>query len=457
MSAIETTLRDRLEGEVVVAGDPSYDEARAVYNGMIDRRPAAIVRCARPEDVRATVAHAREEGQLLSVRGGGHSVPGFGTNDDGIVCDLSRMRGIEVDAKRRTARVQGGATWADFDAATHPHGLAVTGGIISSTGVAGLTLGGGIGHLARGAGLSCDNLISAEIATAEGEIVTASEEENPDLFWAIRGGGGNFGVATSLEFQLHPVSEIYGGPIFYPVDRAEEVMRGYREFMADAPEQLGAFFAFQIAPPLPFIPEERHGETMCLIVTCWSGPLEDGPAAIAPLLDLAPVAANGLDAMPYPALNGAFDDLLPKGMQHYWKADFVSELTDDAIAAHVECGPRVPCVESTVHIYPIDGACHRVGAEDTAFAYRDANFACVIAGMWPNPADNKRNIAWVRSYWDAIHPHSEAGGYVNFMGQDDGDRVADNYGQNYARLVEAKRRWDPGNLFRMNQNIDPAA
>jgi len=449
-------LQSKLSGELFVPESAGYDDARKVYNGMIDLRPAAIARCASADDAIATVAYARDEGLDLSVRGGGHSVPGFGTNEGGIVCDLSAMRSVDVDPERRTARVQGGATWADFDAATHKHGLAVTGGIISSTGVGGLTLGGGIGHLARGCGLSCDNLISAELVTAAGELLVASEEENPDLFWALRGGGGNFGAVTSLEFQLHSVSEIYGGPIFYPVDRATEVMQAYREFIADAPEELGAFFAFQIAPPLPFIPEDRHGETMCLIVTCWAGPLDEGPAAIAPLLEIAPVAASGVDVMPYPALNGAFDDLLPKGLQHYWKADFVKELTDDAIAAHVECGPRVPCVESTVHVYPIDGACHRIGADETAFAYRNANFACVIAGMWPNPEDNKRNTAWVRDYWNAIHPHSEAGGYVNFMGADDADRVRDNYGPNYERLVEVKRRYDPENLFRMNQNIDPA-
>jgi FAD/FMN-containing dehydrogenase len=452
MEALESTVR----GEVIRPEDPAYEDARTVHNGMIDRRPAAIVRCASVEDVIATVNFAREQGLDLSVRGGGHSVPGFGTNDDGVVCDLSAMREVQVDPDKRTARVQGGATWNDFDAAAHPHGLATTGGIISTTGVGGLTLGGGIGHLARGCGLSLDNLISAEVVIADGSVVTASDSENEDLFWALRGGSGNFGVATSLEFRLHPVSDIYGGPIFYPVDRAADVMRAYREFIADAPEELGAFFAFQIAPPLPFIPEERHGETMCLIVTCWSGPVEDGPAAIAPLLEIAPVVASGVDVMPYPALNSAFDELLPKGLQHYWKAAFVKELTDDAIAAHVECGPRVPCVESTMHLYPINGACHRVGPDETAFAHRDANFACVIAGMWPDPADNKRNTAWVRDYYEAVSPHSEAGGYVNFMASDDQGRVRDNYGRNYDRLLEVKRRYDPENVFHMNQNIDPA-
>jgi FAD/FMN-containing dehydrogenase len=459
MTTTATTDMTRLEGvrgPVIVPADLAYDEARKVYNGMIDRRPAAVIRCADVADVIAAVGFARDEGLDLSVRGGGHSVPGFGTNDAGIVCDLSGMRGTRVDPARRTTRAEGGCTWGDLDHATHAFGLATTGGIISTTGVAGLTLGGGIGHLARGHGLSCDNLISADVVTADAQLVTASEEQNEDLFWALRGGGGNFGVVTSLEFRLHPVGEIYGGPIFYPVEHAGEVMRFYREFIAQAPEELGAFFAFQIAPPLPFIPEDRHGETMCLIVTCWSGPIDEGEQAIAPLLDVAPVAAQHVGPMPYPALNGAFDALLPAGLQHYWKADFVSELTDDAVAAHVEHGPRVPCVESTMHLYPIDGACHQVASDATAFAYRDARFACVIAGMWPDPADNERNTAWVRDYWETIHPHSELGGYVNFMAGDDQDRIRDNYRGNYDRLAEVKRAYDPENLFRMNQNIEPA-
>jgi FAD/FMN-containing dehydrogenase len=450
-------LRAGLRGELIGPGDSTYDEARKVYNGMIDRRPAAIVRTADVADVIAAVGLAREQGLDLSVRGGGHSVPGFGTNDGGIVIDLSGMRGIRVDPDRRTVRAEGGATWGDLDHATHAYGLATTGGIISTTGIAGLTLGGGIGHLARGHGLSCDNLISADVVTADGQVLNASEEQNADLFWALRGGGGNFGVVTSLEYQLHPVREIYGGPIFYPIDRAGDVMRFYREFIAEAPEELGAFFAFQIAPPLPFIPEDRHGETMCLIVTCWTGPAEEGERVLAPLFDVAPVAAEHVGPMPYPALNGAFDALLPPGLQHYWKADFVRELTDDAIAAHVEHGPRVPCVESTMHMYPIDGACHRMASDETAFAYRDARFACVIAGMWPDPADNERNTAWVRDYWEAIHPHNELGGYVNFMAADDQGRIRDNYRGNYDRLAEVKRSHDPENLFRMNQNIEPAS
>ena len=448
-------LRGQARGEVISSEDERYEDARRVYNGMIDRSPAVIVRAANVGDVIAGVNLAREHGLDLAVRGGGHSVPGFGTCDDGVVIDLSGMRGVRVDPATSTARAEGGATWGDFNAATHAFGLATTGGIISTTGVAGLTLGGGIGYLARGFGLSIDNLVSADVVTADGRLVQASEREHDDLFWALRGGGGNFGVATSLEFRLHPVNEIYGGPMFYELSEVENVLRFYREYIADAPERMGAFPAFQIAPPLPFIPEDRHGDTFVAIVACWAGPVEEGPKAFEPFHDVAPVVAEFVGPMPYPALNGAFDGLLPPGLQHYWKAAFVSELTDDAIAAHVTHGPDVPTVHSTMHLYPIDGAVHRVGAGDTAFAYRDANFATVIVGAWPDPAQSDANIAWVRDYYDAVAPHSEEGGYVNFMAGDDQDRTRANYQGNYDRLVEVKRTYDPGNLFHLNQNIVP--
>ncbi|MDI2032111.1 FAD-binding oxidoreductase [Saccharopolyspora sp. TS4A08] len=448
-------LRERVRGPVITSADPGYDQARAVYNAMIDLHPQAVVRCANVGDVAAVADFARDNAVDLAVRGGGHSVPGFGTCEGGVVADLSGMRGVRVDAERRTARAEGGATWGDFNAATHAYGLATTGGIISTTGIGGLTLGGGIGYLARGLGLSCDNLVSADVVLASGEIVVADELRNPDLLWALRGGGGNFGAVTSFEYRLSPVSEIYGGPIFFDLEHAAQVLRGFRDLIAEAPEQLGAFPAFQIAPPLPFIPEQRHGVAHIAVVTCWSGPAEDGPAAVAPLRDLAPVVAEHVGPMPYPALNSAFDALVPPGLQHYWKANFATELTDDMIAAHVQHGPRVPVVNSTVHIYPIDGACHRVAADETAFAYRDANFATVIAGMWPDPADNEANIEWVRDYYAATAPHSEEGGYVNFMAADDQGRVKANYRQNYDRLAEIKRRYDPDNLFHLNQNIVP--
>lgn len=448
-------LRESVRGTVVTAGDPAYDDARTVMNAMIDKRPRAVLRTANAGDVIAAVGFARDNNLDLAVRGGGHSVPGFGTVEDGVVVDLSAMRGVRVDPVRRTARVEGGATWGDLNAATYPFGLATTGGIISTTGVGGLTLGGGIGHLARGLGLSSDNLLSADVVTADGRLLVASEDENSDLFWALRGGGGNFGVVTSFEFKLSPVKDVYGGPMFFELEHGTELLRFYREFIKDAPEQLGLFPGFHLAPPLPFIPVERHGHPFLLMVACWSGPLEEGEQVLKPLKDVAPVFAEHVGPMPYHALNSAFDALHGPGLQHYWKANFVTELTDDAIAAHLEHGPKAPAVNTAVHIYPINGAVHRVAPGDTAFAYREANFATVIAGMWPDPADNEKSIEWVRGYYDATAPLSEDGGYINFMADDDQDRIRSNYKGNYDRLVQVKRAYDPGNLFHLNQNIKP--
>ena len=448
-------LRERVSGSVITPADSGYDEARTVYNAMIDRRPAVVVGVSDTADVVAAVDYARENELPLAIRGGGHSVPGFGTIDDGLVVDLSGMREVSVDPAAQTARSQGGATWGDFNAATHEHSLATTGGIISTTGVAGLTLGGGIGYLTRGHGLSCDNLIGAEIVTAEGRVVRASADENADLLWALKGGSGNFGVATALEFRLHPLKDIYGGPMFFELEHAGDILRWYRDFIADAPEQFGGFPAFQIAPPLPFIPEERHGDTLIAFVACWAGPLDEGEAMVGKVKDVAPVVAEHVGPMPYPALNSAFDGLVPAGLQHYWKANFVRELTDEAIDAHLQHGPDVPVVNSTMHLYSINGAAQRVPAAETAFGHRDASFAPVIAGMWPDPADNEANIAWVKDYYAATAPHSDEGGYINFMASDDQGRVRVNYGANYDRLVSVKRQYDPGNLFRNNQNIKP--
>jgi FAD/FMN-containing dehydrogenase len=448
-------LRAQARGDVISSEDERYEDARKVYNAMIDRRPAVVVRAANAGDVIAAVNFARENGLEVAVRGGGHSVPGFGTSDRGVVIDLVGMRGVRVDPAASTARAEGGATWGDFNAATHAFGLATTGGIISTTGVGGLTLGGGIGYLARGFGLSIDNLISADVVTADGSFVQASQDEHADLFWALRGGGGNFGIVTSFEFRLHPVRDIYGGPMFYELSEVETVLRFYREYIADAPREVGVFPAFQIAPPLPFIPEDRHGDTFIALVACWAGPIDEGERALKPFHDVAPVVAEFVGTMPYPALNGAFDGLVPAGLQHYWKANFVDELSDEAIAAHAKHGPDVPAVNSTVHIYPINGAVQDVASDATAFAYREANFATVIAGMWPEPSQNEANIAWVRRYYEATAPLSEEGGYVNFMAADDQERIRANYGANYERLVSVKRTYDPDNLFHLNQNIKP--
>ena len=416
---IEGTALEELEsifrGELIQPDDENYDEARAVYNAMIDRHPRLIARCVDTADVIAAVNFARENELTVAIRGCGHNVAGLGTCDDGIVIDLLRMKGVRVDPTKRTAHVEGGCSLGDVDHATHAFGLATPGGIISTTGVAGVTLGGGVGHLTRKHGLSCDNLISVDVVTADGNFVTASADENADLFWAVRGGGGNFGVVTSFQFKLHPVSEIFGGLVFYPIEKAGDVMRFYRDFIADAPEYLGAFFAFQIGPPVPFIPEELKGVTMCAIAVCYTGPMEKAEETVKPIREFGPPALEHLGFMPFPALQSAFDALLPAGLQHYWKADFVNELSDELIEAHTKYGPQVPTFQSTVHIYPIDGAAHRVGKNETAFSYRDANFVHIIAAMYPDPADTPDNIAWVKDYWSALHPYSAGGSYVNFM------------------------------------------
>ena len=456
MSTTTEALGAAARGRIITEDDADYDDARAVYNAMHDRRPAAVVQCVDAADVMAVVAAARDGGFDLAIRGGGHSVPGFGTVDGGLVIDLSMMNNVRVDPDAKTARVGGGATWGDVDHATYPFGLAAPGGIISTTGVGGLTLGGGIGYLSRGCGLSIDNLISADVVLADGRQVTASDQQNQDLFWALRGGGGNFGVVTSFEFKLHEVGDIVGGPMFFEVDDAAAILEWYRDFIADAPEQLGCFFAWQIAPPLPFIPEDRVGDLFCALVSCWNGPADEADRVLQPLRDVAEVKADGVGLMPFPALNSAFDGLVPKGMQHYWKADFVTELTDEAIAGHVEHGKKTPYVSSTMHLYPINGAAQRVGADEMAFGHRDKNFAPVIAGMWPDPADNEANTKWVKDYYAAIHPHSGSdGGYINFMSSDDDHRVAANYGANYERLAAVKAKYDPDNLFHVNQNIEP--
>jgi FAD/FMN-containing dehydrogenase len=449
-------LKGTVRGEVIAPSDPRFEDARKVYNAMIDKRPALIVRCTGVADVIAAVKAAKAEGLSVAVRGGGHSVPGFGTADGALVVDLTRMRGIRVDPSRKTVRAEGGCTWGDFNHATGAFGLATTGGIISTTGIGGLTLGGGIGYLTRGVGLSVDNLLSADVVLADGSFVTASEDVNPDLFWALRGGGGNFGVVTSFEYRLHPVANIVGGPMFFEAKDAPTVLRAYDRYIDKASRQLGAFFAWQIAPPLPFIPKERHGDTFCAIVACWAGAPDGAAKAIAPLRDAAPVVAEAVGPMPYAALNGAFDALVPPGLQHYWKSVFGGPLTDEVIAAHLAHGPKVPAVNSTAHIYPINGAAHDVKSGATAFGHRQSKFATVIAGMWPDPKQNEANTRWVRGYYKALAPLSEEGGYTNFAADDDMNRVRANYGDSYDRLVKVKSTFDPGNAFRFNQNITPS-
>ncbi len=449
-------VREQVRGPVITPDGPEYEQARQVFNGMIDRYPQTIVRCQDAGDVLATVAYARENGLDLAVRGGSHSVPGFGTTDGGVVADLSGMRGVRVDPVAGTARAEGGCTWGDFNHATYPFGLATTGGIVSSTGIGGLTLGGGIGYLTRRYGLSIDNLLSADVVTADGRQLVASEQEHSDLFWALRGGGGNFGAVTSFEYRLHPVRDVFAGIFFFPIEHTRDVFEAFDTYIADAPDDLGGFPAFQIAPPLPFIPEPEHGKTFVASILCWTGPPEQGEQAFAPIRGAAPVVAEMVGTMPYPVLNSLFDELLQPGLQHYWKTTFSAGLPEAAVQAHLEYGPQVPSLTSTVHMYPVNGAVSRVANDATAYANRDAKYATVIAGMWPNAIDNEHNIRWVRDYYRALEPYAAPGGYVNFMAGDDQGRVADSYRGHYEKLARVKKQYDPYNVFHLNQNITPA-
>ncbi|WP_406404191.1 FAD-binding oxidoreductase [Streptomyces sp. NBC_00879] len=455
--ALDGKLLERLQGavrgEIIQPADPDYDEARKVYNAMHEKRPAIIVRAVDVGDIVATVDFAREQNLLLAVRGGSHSVPGYGTCDDGVVLDLGRMRGIRVDPQAGTARAEGGCTWADVNHATHAFGLATTGGVVSSTGIGGLTTGGGMGHLARRCGLACDNVLSADLVTADGAFRTCTREQNADLLWALRGGGGNFGVVASFEYRLHPVAGILGGPTFYPLDG--DVIRRYRELIADSDEKLGALLVVALGPPVPFLPERWHGRPLCGVVTCWTGAEDEDDRIRARLADLGPVVGQYVERMPYPVINTLFDELLPAGLFHYWKGTFSHGLPDGAIDAYVEYGATTPTIQSATVIFPIDGACHRVGPEETAFAYRDADFATALSPTLMTRADCEASVPWARAFAAALAPHSLEGGYVNFMDSDDQDRVRANYRQNYDRLTAVKRRYDPGNLFRLNHNIAP--
>jgi FAD/FMN-containing dehydrogenase len=445
-----------ITGELIAPDDSGYDEARKLYNAMIDRHPALIARCATPADVAAVIGFARSHASLLAVRGGGHNGGGLGSCDDGVVIDLSPMRQIDVDATNTTVRVGGGCTWAEVDRATHEVGMATPCGIIGTTGVGGLTLGGGIGHIARKHGLSIDSLLEAEMVLADGSIVRANGDENPDLFWAIRGGGGNFGVVTSFLFRMHPVNMVQAGPTFWPLEESADVLRAYASFIPSAPRELNGFFAFATVPPVPAFPEELHGRKVCGIVWCHTGTADEAAQAMAPMLAVGTPLLHGVGEMPYPALQGFFDPLYPSGLQWYWRADFVREMPEEAIAQHVEFGERMPAGHSTMHLYPIDGAVHDAGSSDTAFSYRDVLWAEVIVGVDPEPANADAITQWTVDYWDATHAFSAGGAYVNFMMDEGQERVKATYGANYDRLTRVKAKYDPDNLFRVNQNIRPA-
>jgi len=450
------TFRASLRGELIEPGDAGYDAARKVYNAMIERRPRLIARCADVADVMAAVKFGREQKLLVAIRCGGHNAGGLGVCDDGLVIDLSRINYVRVDPKKKTVQVGGGALWRDVDHATHAFGLAVPSGIISTTGVAGLTLGGGMGYLTRRYGLTIDNLLAVEMVLADGRVVIAGAKENSDLFWAVRGGGGNFGVVTSFLFKGQPVHTVYGGPMFWPLEDAAEMMRWYRDFIVKAPDDVYGFFAFHTIPPAAPFPANFHFKKMCGIVWCYTGPMKKAERIFKPIRKFKAPAIDLAGPIAHPALQSLFDGLYPPGMQWYWKADFVRTLPDEAIAQHVKYAATLPTLQATMHLYPIDGAAGLVKKGATAWWHRDANWTEVIVGVDPDPAKKEEISAWAKEYWNALHPYSAGGAYINFMMDEGEERIRATYGKNYKRLAKIKKRYDPGNLFRVNQNIRPS-
>ncbi|WP_262851747.1 FAD-binding oxidoreductase [Mumia quercus] len=466
MSTVETTpravvdeLRQVVRGPLIEPSDPDYDEVRKVFNGAVDRHPAAVVRVADVGDVLSCVDVARRHRMPLAVRGGGHHGAGFSVGDGALVIDFRDQRSTTVDPAAGTVRVDAGCTWGDVDHATGAFGLATPSGFVSTTGVAGLTLGGGTGYLTRQFGLTVDNLVSADVVLADGTFVTASETSHRDLFWALRGGGGNFGVVTSFTFTCHPVGEagqIIGGPVLYDLADAEEVFRWYRDLLPGLPDELNGWLGVLEVPSAAPFPEELWARKVCGIVWCYSGPHERADEVLAPVVEFGRPLLSGLQPMPYAVLQTAFDALLPAGLQWYWKADFYEKIPDEAIAVHRRYGESIPTPLSTMHLYPISGAAARVPEDATAFAYRQGGWNGVIAGIDPDPAKLDEVSAWARDYWEELHPTSAGGAYVNMMMDEGNARVRAAYRGNYERLVEVKRRYDPDNLFRLNQNVPPS-
>lgn len=451
-----STLAAVLHGRLVQPGDPDYDTARQVYNGMIDRRPALLVYARDVADVQHTVRLARDHQQLLALRGGGHNGGGLGVCDDGVVLDVSLFKAIQVDPVARTVRVGAGCLLREIDAATHAHGLALPMGINGTTGIAGLTLGGGIGYLSRQYGLTVDHLLSADVVLASGEAVTASANAHPDLFWALRGGGGNFGVVTTFEFRLEPVRDVVGGMTIWPIERWADLLRWYREFIVSAPPDLNGFVHLGKIPPVEPFPAPLHGKTIGAIVWCYTGPPERAEQVFRPVRAFGPPMIDAVQPMSMPMLQGMFDALYPAGLQWYWRGDFFDTLSDAAIEQHVEFAARVPTLHSLMHLYPVLGQVHVVGPGETAFSYRRSQFAQVVAGVSPDPADREAITRWCKDYGAALHDLSAGGSYINFLMEEGDARVQAAYRGNLDRLSELKRRYDPGNLFRVNQNIVPA-
>ena len=453
-------LAAAVRGSLIMPGDPEYDQARAVYNAMIDKRPAAIARCRDTADVITCVRFAREHGVEIAVRSGGHSAGGLGVWDDALVIDLSLLRSTTVDPENHTVRADAGCTWGDVDHATVAFGMATPSGFVSSTGVAGLTLGGGVGYLSRRFGLTVDNLLAADVVLADGTFVTAGENSHSDLFWALRGGGGNFGIVTSFTFRCHDIGDhgtIIGGPVLYDIADTAEVMRWYRELVPSLPEELSGWIALLTIPAAPPFPEELWGRKACGILWCYTGSHDRADEVLEPVRTFGSPLVVGLHPMPFDVLQSAFDPRLPAGLQWYWRADFFNEISDEAIDVHVKYGAQLPTALSTMHMYPIDGAASRVAEEATAFAYRSGGWAGVIVGIDPDPANAGLISQWARDYWQELHPTSAGGGYINFMMSEGQERIKASYRGNYDRLAQIKRRYDPDNTFHLNQNIQPGS
>jgi FAD/FMN-containing dehydrogenase len=453
-------LAASLRGQLLVPADPGYDQARAVYNAMIDKRPGAIARCRDVADVIGCVRFGRDHGVEVAVRGGGHNAGGLGVWDDALVIDFSELRSTTVDPVSHTVRADAGCTWGDVDHATGAFGMATPSGFLASTGVAGLTLGGGIGYLSRRFGLTVDNLLAADVVLADGTFVSASERSHSDLFWALCGGGGNFGVVTSFTFRCHDIGAdgvIIGGPVLYDIADTADVMRWYRELLPALPEELSGWIALLTIPPAPPFPEQLWGRKACGIVWCYTGSHDRADAVLEPVKSYGSPLLVGLHEMPFKVLQGAFDALYPAGLQWYWRADFFNEISDAAIEVHCKYGDLLPTGHSTMHMYPIDGAASRVASDATAFAYRDGGWAGVIVGVDPDPANAGLISRWAKSYWEELHPTSAGGGYVNFLMAEGADRVKASYRGNYERLTRIKDRYDPDNIFHINQNILPSA
>ncbi|WP_192877669.1 FAD-binding oxidoreductase [Arenibacter hampyeongensis] len=449
------SFKKEIRGEVIMPSDGIYNSTRKVYNGMIDKHPGMIVKCVDVADVIASVNFGRKNDLLIAVRGGGHNGGGLGLCEDGLVIDLSGIKFVQVDTSNNTVRVGGGNLWGEVDHATHAFGLAIPAGIISTTGVGGLTLGGGVGYLSRKFGLTIDNLLEADMVLADGSFVTVNAEQNPDLFWAIRGGGGNFGIVTSFKFQAHPLKNVIGGPTLWPIEQTEEIMAWYDEFIHKAPEDLNGFIATMVIPGPPF-PENLHHKQFCGVVWCYTGHPDKFEEIFKPVLAKKPLFEH-VGEMPYPSIQTLFDGLLPPGMQWYWRADFFNKLGPEVRASHLKYGSKIPTPLSQMHLYPISGAASRVGDKDTPWAYRDAKYAGVIVGVDPDPANADKITNWCKDYYNELHPHSSGGAYSNFMMDEGQERVKASYKHNYQRLARIKKHYDPKNLFRVNQNILPSS